>query len=194
MPIDPSDIGKTYEAIIRVNSQSGKAGSAWLLEQDHNIFLPRGAQIQFSQSVQKLADSSGKEITSQIIWDIFEKEYLFEGKYKLVNFSSKKLSRNNSKELVEATISYNNENIDISASGNGPISAFVTAMREKFNLIFRLSDFSQNTRSSGSTAEAAAYVEIRVPDENGRSVFGVGIDTSITLAPIKAVISAINRI
>ena len=194
LPIDPSDIGKTYEAIIRVNSQSGKAGSAWLLEQDHNIFLPRGAQIQFSQSVQKLADSSGKEITSQIIWDIFEKEYLFEGKYKLVNFSSKKLSRNNSKELVEATISYNNEDIDISASGNGPISAFVTAMRQKFNLIFRLSDFSQNTRSSGSTAEAAAYVEIRVPDENGRSVFGVGIDTSITLAPIKAVISAINRI
>ncbi len=194
LPIDPSDIGKTYEAIIRVNSQSGKAGSAWLLEQDHNIFLPRGAQIQFSQSVQKLADSSGKEITSQIIWDIFEKEYLFEGKYKLINFSSKKLSRNNSKELVEATISYNNENIDISASGNGPISAFVTAMREKFNLIFRLSDFSQNTRSSGSTAEAAAYVEIKVPDENGRSVFGVGIDTSITLAPIKAVISAINRI
>ena len=194
LPIDPSDIGKTYEAIIRVNSQSGKAGSAWLLEQDHNIFLPRGAQIQFSQSVQKLADSSGKEITSQIIWDIFEKEYLFEGKYKLINFSSKKLSRNNNKELIEATISYNNKNIDISASGNGPISAFVTAMRENFNLIFRLSDFSQNTRSSGSTAEAAAYVEIRVPDENGRSVFGVGIDTSITLAPIKAVISAINRI
>ena len=194
LPIDPSDIGKTYEAIIRVNSQSGKAGSACLLEQDHNIFLPRGAQIQFSQSVQKLADSSGKEITSQIIWDIFEKEYLFEGKYKLINFSSKKLSRNNSKELVEATISYNNENIDISASGNGPISAFVAAMREKFNLIFRLSDFSQNTRSSGSTAEAAAYIEIRVPDENGRSVFGVGIDTSITLAPIKAVLSAINRI
>lgn len=194
LPIDPSDIGKTYEAIIRVNSQSGKAGSAWLLEQDHNIFLPRGAQIQFSQSVQKIADSSGKEITSQIIWDIFEKEYLFEGKYKLINFSSKKLSRNNSKELVEATIAYDNENIDISASGNGPISAFVTAMREKFNLIFRLSDFSQNTRSSGSTAEAAAYIEIRVPDENGRSVFGVGIDTSITLAPIKAVISAINRI
>ena len=194
LPIDPSDIGKTYEAIIRVNSQSGKAGSAWLLEQDHNIFLPRGAQIQFSQSVQKLADSSGKEITSQIIWDIFEQEYLFEGKYKLINFSSKKLSRNNNKELVEATISYNNENIEISASGNGPISAFVTAMREKFNLIFRLSDFSQNTRSSGSTAEAAAYIEIRVPDENGRSVFGVGIDTSITLAPIKAVISAINRI
>ena len=83
---------------------------------------------------------------------------------------------------------------EISASGNGPISAFVSAMRENFNLEFRLTDFGQNTRSSGSTAEAAAYIELKVPDENGRSVYGVGLDTSITLAPIKAVISAINRI
>ena len=194
LPIDPSDIGKTYEAIIRVNSQSGKAGSAWLLEQDHNIFLPRGAQIEFSQSVQKIADKTGKEITSQIIWDIFEKEYLNDGKFKLIEFDSKKLSRNSNKEQIDATVKFLDENIEISASGNGPISAFVTAMREKFNLSFRLSDFGQNTRSSGSTAEAAAYVEIKTPNEDGRSVYGVGIDTSITLAPIKAVISAINRI
>ena len=194
LPIDPSDIGKTYEAIIRVNSQSGKAGSAWLLEQDHNIFLPRGAQIQFSQSVQKIADKTGKEITSQIIWDIFKKEYLNDGKFKLIDFDSKKLSRNSNKEQIDATIKFLDENIEISASGNGPISAFVTAMRERFDLSFRLSDFGQNTRSSGSTAEAAAYVEIKTPNENGRSVYGVGIDTSITLAPIKAVISAINRI
>ena len=194
LPIDPSDIGKTYEAIIRVNSQSGKAGSAWLLEQDHNIFLPRGAQIQFSQSVQKIADQTGKEITSQIIWDIFKKEYLNDGKFKLIDFDSKKLSRNSNKEQIDATIKFLDKNIEISASGNGPISAFVTAMRERFDLSFRLSDFGQNTRSSGSTAEAAAFVEIKVPNENGRSVYGVGIDTSITLAPIKAVISAINRI
>ena len=194
LPIDPSDIGKTYEAIIRVNSQSGKAGSAWLLEQDHNIFLPRGAQIQFSQSVQKIADKTGKEITSQIIWDIFKKEYLNDGKFKLIDFNSKKLSRNSNKEQIDATIKFLDNNIEVSASGNGPISAFVTAMRERFDLSFRLSDFGQNTRSSGSTAEAAAYVEIKTPNENGRSVYGVGIDTSITLAPIKAVISAINRI
>ena len=194
LPIDPSDIGKTYEAIIRVNSQSGKAGSAWLLEQDHNIFLPRGAQIQFSQSVQKIADKTGKEITSQIIWDIFKKEYLNDGKFKLIDFDSKKLSRNSNKEQIDATIKFLDKNVEISASGNGPISAFVTAMRERFDLSFRLSDFGQNTRSSGSTAEAAAYVEIKTPNENGRSVYGVGIDTSITLAPIKAVISAINRI
>ena len=194
LPIDPSDIGKTYEAIIRVNSQSGKAGSAWLLEQDHNIFLPRGAQVEFSQSVQKMADKTGKEISSKMIWDIFSSEYLEGGKFKLINFDSKKLSRNSNKEQINATVNFLNENIEITASGNGPISAFVTAMREKFDLSFRLSDFGQNTRSSGSTAEAAAYVEIKVPDEKGKSVYGVGIDTSITLAPIKAVISAINRI
>jgi len=194
LPIDPSDIGKTYEAIIRVNSQSGKAGSAWLLEQDHNIYLPRGAQVQFSKSVQKIADKTGKEITSETIWEIFEKEYLSDGKFKLINFDSKKLSRKNNKELIEATVLVGGKNIDISASGNGPISAFVSAMRETFDLSFRLSDFGQNTRSSGSTAEAAAYVEIKVPNEEGRSVYGVGIDTSITLAPIKAVVSAINRI
>ena len=194
LPIDPSDIGRTYEAIIRVNSQSGKAGSAWLLEQDHNIFLPRGAQIQFSKLVQKMADKTGKEITSQIIWDIFKKEYLNDGKFKLIDFDSKKLSRNSNKEQIDATIEFLDENIEISASGNGPISAFVTAMRKRFDLSFRLSDFGQNTRSSGSNAEAAAYVEIKTPNENGRSVYGVGIDTSITLAPIKAVISAINRI
>ena len=194
LPIDPSDIGKTYEAIIRVNSQSGKAGSAWLLEQDHNIFLPRGAQIEFSQSVQKMADKTGKEISSKMIWDIFSSEYLEGGKFKLINFDSKKFSRNSNKEQINATVNFLNENIEISASGNGPISAFVTAMRERFDLSFRLSDFGQNTRSSGSTAEAAAYVEIKVPDEKGKSVYGVGIDTSITLAPIKAVISAINRI
>ena len=141
-----------------------------------------------------MADKTGKEISSKMIWDIFSSEYLEGGKFKLINFDSKKFSRNSNKEQINATVNFLNENIEITASGNGPISAFVTAMREKFDLSFRLSDFGQNTRSSGSTAEAAAYVEIKVPDEKGKSVYGVGIDTSITLAPIKAVISAINRI
>ena len=194
LPIDPSDIGRTYEAIIRVNSQSGKAGSAWLLEQEHNINLPRGAQIQFSQAVQNIADKSGKEITSGMIWSIFEQEFLKKGKFSLLKFKSKKISKGDNTEFVEATIEHNGEKIKISSTGNGPISAFVNAMRDTFKLNFMLNDFGQNTRSSGSSAEAAAYIEIKVPDENGKSVFGVGIDTSITLAPIKAVISAINRI
>ena len=194
LPIDPSDIGRTYEAIIRVNSQSGKAGSAWLLEQEHNINLPRGAQIQFSQAVQNIADKSGKEITSGMIWSIFEQEFLKKGKFSLLKFKSKKISKGDNTEFVEATIEHNGEKIKISSTGNGPISAFVNAMRDTFKLTFMLNDFGQNTRSSGSSAEAAAYIEIKVPDENGESVFGVGIDTSITLAPIKAVMSAINRI
>ena len=194
LPIDPSDIGRTYEAIIRVNSQSGKAGSAWLLEQEHNINIPRGAQIQFSEAVQNIADKTGKEITSDMIWGIFEQEFLEKGTFSLLKFKSKKISKDDNTEFVEATIDHNGEKIKISSTGNGPISAFVNAMRDTFKLTFMLNDFGQNTRSSGSSAEAAAYIEIKVPDENGKSVFGVGIDTSITLAPIKAVISAINRI
>ena len=194
LPIDPSDIGRTYEAIIRVNSQSGKAGSAWLLEQEHNINIPRGAQIQFSEAVQNIADKTGKEITPDMIWDIFEQQFLRKGKFSLIKFKSKKISKDDNAEFVEATIDHNGDKIKISSTGNGPISAFVNAIRDTFKLKFMLNDFGQNTRSSGSTAEAAAYIEIKVPDENGRSVFGVGIDTSITLAPIKAVISAINRI
>lgn len=194
LPIDPSDIGRTYEAIIRVNSQSGKAGSAWLLEQEHNINIPRGAQIQFSEAVQNIADKTGKEITSDMIWGIFEQEFLGKGTFSLLKFKSKKISKDDNTEFVEATIDHNGEKIKISSTGNGPISAFVNAMRDTFKLTFMLNDFGQNTRSSGSSAEAAAYIEIKVPDENGKSVFGVGIDTSITLAPIKAVISAINRI
>ena len=194
LPIDPSDIGRTYEAIIRVNSQSGKAGSAWLLEQEHNINIPRGAQIQFSEAVQNIADKTGKEITSDMIWGIFEQEFLRKGKFSLLKFKSKKMSKEDNTEFVEATIDHNGDKIKISSTGNGPISAFVNAMRDTFKLTFMLNDFGQNTRSSGSSAEAAAYIEIKVPDENGESVFGVGIDTSITLAPIKAVISAINRI
>ena len=194
LPIDPSDIGRTYEAIIRVNSQSGKAGSAWLLEQEHNINIPRGAQIQFSEAVQNIADKTGKEITSDMIWGIFEQEFLGKGTFSLLKFKSKKMSKDDNTEFVEATIDHNGEKIKISSTGNGPISAFVNAMRDTFKLTFMLNDFGQNTRSSGSSAEAAAYIEIKVPDENGKSVFGVGIDTSITLAPIKAVISAINRI
>ncbi len=193
LPIDPGDIGRTYEAIIRVNSQSGKAGSAWLLEQDHNISIPKGAQIQFSQVVQRVADKTGKEITSNIIWEIFQKEFLSKGRFELHKFKSKKLSKEGNKELIEATVEHEGKKIKISATGNGPISAFVNAIKEKFDLSFRLTDFGQNTRSSGSSAEAAAYIEIKVPNENGLSVYGVGIDTSITLAPIKAVISAINR-
>ena len=194
LPIDPADIGRTYEAIIRVNSQSGKAGAAWLLETEHHVRLPRPFEVEFSQLVQKEADSSGLEITSAKIWDLYNSHYVnLDAPFELVKFESHPLARGGQTERVEACVRFNGEEVSFEATGNGPISAFVEGMRSQFNLTFRLADFGQNTRSSTSSAEAAAYVELKVPDEKGRSVFGAGIDTSITQAPIRALVSAINR-
>ena len=192
LPIDPSDIGRTYEAIIRVNSQSGKGGTAWLLETDHQIRLPRGAEIELSGFVQRIADSSGKEITSEMIWEIFKGEYILESPFKLVSFETSPASRKTDKENIAAMVDFEGEKIEFSSQGNGPISAFIDGLRNKFDLKFSLEDFGQNTRSATSKAEAAAYVQLKLAD--GTSVYGCGIDTSITLAPIKAVISAINKI
>ena len=195
LPIDPADIGRTFEAIIRVNSQSGKGGVAYLLEIDHHIRLPRGAEVELSKAVQKVADTTGKEITSKDIFDIFSAEYIEnEGSFKLVSFDSQKVSRQSELEMINAVVSKDGTEYEVRAQGNGPISAFIDGVRNTFGIEFRLADFGQNTRSATSKAEAAAYVELHVPDDNGRSVFGAGIDTSITKAPIKAVISAMNRI
>ncbi|MGB1895037.1 MAG: 2-isopropylmalate synthase [Candidatus Puniceispirillaceae bacterium] len=193
LPIDPADIGCTYEAIIRVNSQSGKAGSAWLLETEHHVRLPRPMEVEFSQLVQKEADSSGREMTADIIWALYEAEYLnITSPFKLVSFESAPASRTAETERVVAKVSFNGETQEITGTGNGPISAMVTALRDNFDLQFTLADFGQNTRSSTSKAEAAAYVELK--DAEGVSVFGAGIDTSITKAPILALMSAINRL
>ena len=193
LPIDPADIGCTYEAIIRVNSQSGKAGSAWLLETEHHVRLPRPMEVEFSQLVQKEADSSGREMTADIIWALYEAEYLnITSPFQLVSFESAPASRTAETERVVAKVSFNGETQEISGTGNGPISAMVTALRDNFDLQFTLADFGQNTRSSTSKAEAAAYVELK--NAKGVSVFGAGIDTSITKAPILALMSAINRL
>jgi len=193
LPIDPADIGCTYEAIIRVNSQSGKAGSAWLLETEHHVRLPRAMEVEFSQLVQKEADSSGREMTADIIWSLYAAEYLnITAPYELVSFENAPASRSAETERVNAKVRFKGKVHEISGTGNGPISAMVTALREHFDLQFKLADFGQNTRSSTSKAEAAAYVELKNSD--GKSVFGAGIDTSITKAPILALMSAINRL
>jgi 2-isopropylmalate synthase len=194
LPIDPSDIGRTYEAIIRVNSQSGKGGVAYLLESDHHIKLPRGAEIELSKAVQKVADTTGQEITSTRIYDIFMDEYINQnGPFTLISFTSEKSANGKDQEDIAATVNYRGEEISFTATGNGPISAFVAGIRTTFGLSFRLKDFGQNTRSASSTAESAAYVELAVPDDDGGHVYGVGLDTSITRAPIRAVVSALNR-
>ena len=193
LPIDPADIGRSYEAIIRVNSQSGKGGTAWLLENDHQIRLPKGAEIDLSSQVQKIADKTGVEITSDIIWQIYSENFILESPFSLIEFNVEGANRESNLETINAKIKYNHDVLDFSSQGNGPISAFVNGMRENFDLKFTLEDFGQNTRSASSKAEAAAYVELKVEDGK-RSIFGCGISTSITTAPILAVISAINKI
>ena len=196
LPIDPGDIGRTFEAIIRVNSQSGKAGSAYLLEADHHVRLPRGAEVEFSGIVQREADTTGKEITSARIWELAEEYYIQQtGRFELLAFDVSKATADGSSERVVATVRHVGREVSISAIGNGPISAFVDAMRNEFGLEFRLADFGQNTRSATSRAEAAAYVELVVGDgSDAKSIYGVGIDTSITMAPIRAVVSALNKL
>jgi 2-isopropylmalate synthase len=196
LPIDPGDIGRTFEAIIRVNSQSGKAGSAYLLEADHQVRLPRGAEIEFSGIVQREADRTGKEITSARIWELAEAHYIRQtGRFELLDFDVSKATTDGSAERVVATVRHEGKEISVTATGNGPISAFVDAMRTEFGLSFRLADFGQNTRSATSKAEAAAYVELVVGEgDDAKSIYGVGIDTSITMAPIRAVVSALNKL
>ena len=196
LPIDPGDIGRTFEAIIRVNSQSGKAGSAYLLEADHHVRLPRGAEVEFSSIVQREADTTGKEITSARIWELAEEHYIRQsGRFELLDFDVSKATADGSSERVVAKVRHDGREVSISAIGNGPMSAFVDAMRNEFGLKFRLADFGQNTRSATSRAEAAAYVELVVGDGiDTKSIYGVGIDTSITMAPIRAVVSALNKL
>ena len=196
LPIDPGDIGRTFEAIIRVNSQSGKAGSAYLLEADHQVRLPRGAEIEFSCIVQREADRTGKEISSARIWELAEAHYIRQtGRFELLDFDVSRATTDGSAERVVATVRHEGKETSVTATGNGPISAFVDAMRTEFGLSFRLADFGQNPRSATSKAEAAAYVELVVGEGNdAKSIFGVGIDTSITMAPIRAVVSALNKL
>ena len=193
LPIDPADIGRDYEAIIRVNSQSGKGGTAWILENDHQIRLPKGAEIELSSQIQKIADTTGNEITSDIIWKTFSKNFIIDAPFTLIEFNVEGANRESNLEIINTKIKYKNKIFEFSSKGNGPISAFVNGIRENFDLEFTLEDFGQNTRSATSKAEAAAYVELKI--ENGqKSIFGCGINTSITLAPILAVISALNKV
>ncbi|MDA9930088.1 2-isopropylmalate synthase [Alphaproteobacteria bacterium] len=196
LPIDPADIGRTFEEIIRVNSQSGKAGSAYLLETDHHVRLPRGAEIEFSGIVQDEADNTGKEITSDRIWELAQDHFIRQtGRFELISFDAAKANTAGDRERITAILRHEGKDFTVSATGNGPISAFVDAVRTEFGLSFKLADFGQNTRSATSKAEAAAYVEIVVEVEGkSLSIYGVGIDTSITMAPIRAVISALNKL
>ncbi|SDK29538.1 2-isopropylmalate synthase [Billgrantia gudaonensis] len=189
LPIDPMDVGRSYEAVIRVNSQSGKGGVSYLLEQEHGIELPRRLSIEFSQVVQEVADRTGKEITSRMIYQAFADEYLEQNEpFALVGH---RLSSEPDSPRVhlEAQIAQNGERRTIRGEGNGPLAAFVRALAAEGQDV-EIIDYHEHSRGQGADAEAVAYVEVRI---DGEAVFGAGIDESITTASMNAVMSAINR-
>ncbi|KAA0012577.1 2-isopropylmalate synthase [Billgrantia pellis] len=189
LPIDPLDVGRSYEAVIRVNSQSGKGGVSYLLEQEHGIELPRRLSIEFSQVVQEVADRTGKEITSQMIYQAFADEYLTRtSPYAMINH---RLSSDpdSPKVSLEAAIEERGERRTIHGEGNGPLAAFIKALASAGHDV-EIIDYHEHSRGQGADAEAIAYVEVRI---DGKAVFGVGTDESITSASMKAVMSAINR-
>lgn len=189
LPIDPLDVGRSYEAVIRVNSQSGKGGVSYLLEQDYGIELPRRLSIEFSQVVQEVADRTGKEITSQMIYQAFADEYLEQTTpFGLV--SHRLASEADSTTVsLEATIEESGQRRTLQGQGNGPLAAFIQALTTAGHDV-EIIDYHEHSRGQGSDAEAIAYVDVRIGSE---SVFGVGTDESITSASMKAVMSAINR-
>ena len=189
LPIDPADLGRNYEAVVRINSQSGKGGVAFLLEKDHGVSLPRRLQISLSQRIQKLADDTGKEISSSQIWDIFEKKYL----RPINNYSYIKHSSSSKDDLhkLELTMNMNNEETTIQGSGNGPIDSFVNGLSEKIGVKIKVADYHQTAISSGSDAKAAAYIEL---EKDGKTFWGVGIHPNTTRASFDAIIVGLSKL
>jgi 2-isopropylmalate synthase len=188
LPIDPADLGRSYDAVIRVNSQSGKGGMAYLLEQEYGLALPRRLQIEFSRVVQQLADSSGREIAAADIHGLFVHEYLEqETPYRYVSHRLNEDTAAGAQVEVEVTAIDKQVQRALRGAGNGPIDAFVNAL----GLDVRLMDYHEHSIGSGANARAACYVELRVG--NGPTLFGAGIDSNIVTASFKAVLSAVNR-
>ena len=194
LPIDPQDVGRSYEAVIRINSQSGKGGVAYLLEKDHGLSMPRRLQIEFSQVIQKIADESGKEISPSDVWDNFQTTYLNEsGSYEFVdhNINSKANKDGSQTDEIEINLKVNDEIISITGTGNGPIDAMVNSIKDYLKLDIKISDYHQHAISAGSDAKAVAYSELLL---NGKSVWGVGIHQNTVIAGFESVISGLNRL
>lgn len=194
LPIDPKDVGRSYEAVIRVNSQSGKGGVAYLLKTDHNLDLPRKLQIEFSRVVQGHTDASGGEVTSDALWQIFMDEYLpaTDPALKWGRFELKRMrteSNMDGEVNLSVTLRDGTGELETLGIGNGPISAFIDVL-EKQGVSLRLLDYVEHTLAQGGDALAAAYIEIEI---DGKNLWGVGIDGDISTASLKALISAVNR-
>jgi len=188
LPIDPKDLGRTYEAVIRVNSQSGKGGVAYIMRTEHHLDLPRRLQIEFSGVVQRHTDDEGGEVTPEQMWSIFAAEYLSRPAPR-IDVSRYAVSTVDGKVELVASGVVNGEPRELTGLGNGPIDAFVHAL-SNVDIAVRVLDYAEHALSAGGDAEAVAYVEAEV---NGEQRWGVGMDRNIVTASLRAVASAVNR-
>ena len=187
LPIDPRDVGRTYEAVIRVNSQSGKGGVAYIMKAEHQLELPRRLQIEFSRVIQARTDAEGGEVTPAQMWEAFAAEYLSAGAVTLQAHRTSSVV--DAKDAVTAEVSVDGQAREIEGVGNGPISAFCDALGS-LGIEVRVLDYTEHALSAGSDAQAAAYVECEV---GGQTRWGVGVDTNTVTASLRAVLSAVNR-
>ncbi|MDB2370253.1 2-isopropylmalate synthase [Gammaproteobacteria bacterium] len=194
LPIDPADLGRSYEAVVRINSQSGKGGIAFILEKDHGVSLPRRLQINLSEKVQKVADETGKEVMSRDIWKVFEKNYItFAGKLELINYalSSTEDSSGITSDKVEITLKDHKDEVNLSGVGGGPIEAFVSAVNKHFATSITVSDYHQHSVTSGADAKAAAFIELTL---EGKNEWGAGIDGNTVKASFQAIVAGLNKL
>jgi len=187
LPIDPLDVGRSYEAVIRVNSQSGKGGVAYVLKNEHHLDLPRRMQIEFSRVVQEVADDAGGEIAGARIWELFTETYLqHEAPLRLVSFTSS----TGDGDRLEAVVEWQGEQRTVRGAGNGPIAAFVHAL-SALDLDVRVLDYAEHATGAGEEAQAASYLEVAV---GGRVLWGCGVHPSIVTSSLRAIVSAVNRV
>jgi 2-isopropylmalate synthase len=187
LAIDPRDVGRTYEAVIRVNSQSGKGGVAYVMKTEHQLDLPRRLQIEFSRAIQAHTEAGGGEVTPSEMWELFSAEYLSEGPVALLGHRSSSVVE--SKHVLTAEVRVDSQARQIEGFGNGPISAFCDALNA-VGVKVRVLDYTEHALSAGSDAQAAAYVEVEI---DGGTLWGVGVDADTTGASMRAVLSAVNR-
>jgi 2-isopropylmalate synthase len=189
LPIDPKDLGRSYEAVIRVNSQSGKGGIAYLLEAEYGLELPRRLQIEFSQAVQAVMDHEGKELVARDLWQLFEREY---GLAAAAPAHVRTTEQGDGQVRVAADLDWNGRVLPVQGQGNGPIDAFVNALNAATGRTVRVLDYHEHAIGAGAQAQAMAYMELRVDERH--TVFGVGRDTNIVSASFKAIVSGLRRV
>ena len=192
LPIDPADLGRSYEAVIRVNSQSGKGGFAWVLEQDQGLKLPKRMQAHFSRHVQELADQLGRELQAPDIWDVFQRVYHLGSPqhFELQDYEETRAA--NGDRIFAGKIAVGGQEQSVSGRGNGLISSVVATLSESFGVVLEVEDYSEHAMGQGTGVRAAAYVECKTAA--GKTVWGVGIDEDVATASVRAVLSAANGV